>query len=333
MRIPSLFLTRKLSNALDIAFSQTKAFDNKTSVLQYLVKAMYQTNKDIILFQEDIKSVPLAKGVAVDRLLTSTKQLCQDLRIFLETAAKQGDEFRKCASNRIREVKSQRASVNELRQMATFISEKDVPIGKTDTTHFERFSLFAKLELQKALDYLQEANQNYIQVLKYFGEDVKTPAADFFGVICQFISSFELSLALVEKEEEMKLNLVRRALAKEAKMRVRSITRVLRLAEFGDGPTNCEHTLSSENDSGLERGAHNVGAQVELNGQNTRNFSADEGRPSIGYKKVKEIHGKSSIGDLCSLQNENVAPNRCSIVAKVAAAAVMRQNARLTKPS
>ena len=277
----------------------------------------------MLLFQQEIKSVALAKGVAVDRLVTSTKQLCQDLRIVLETAAKQGDEFRKCAPNKLREVKSQRASVKELRQIATFISEKDVPVGKTDTTHFERFGLFAKLELQKALDYLQEANQNYISVLEYFGEDVKTPAADFFGMICQFISSFDISLVLVEKEEEMNLTLARRALAKEAKLRVKSISRVLRRTEFGDGATNCKYTLSSANKCGVERGAHEA----------TRNVTVDEMRSLIDSKKNKKIDVKSSIGDLCSSQNENEAPNRCSIVAKVAAAAVTRQNARAAKPS
>lgn len=168
--------------------SQTKAFDNKTTVLHYLVKVLWQTDKDIIKFREDIKSVVLAKGVVMERLLTAAKQLCEDSRVVTETAAKDGEEYRNSLKDPTQkyskgDVKAQRASVKELRQMVTFLPEKDVPIGKMDTTHFERFALFSKLELQKALGVIKEANQNYIGVLEYFSEDMKTQATDFFGMI------------------------------------------------------------------------------------------------------------------------------------------------------
>ena len=202
-----------------LSLSQTKAFDNKTTVLHYLVKVIRSTNIDILKFQEEIKSVVLAKGVVMERLLTSAKQLCEDSRIVTETATKDGEEYRAHLNNpnstlvdengqntgekyRKREVKAQRASVKELRQMCTFLPEKDVPIGKTDTTHFERFALFSKLELQKALSEIKEANQMYIGVLEYFGEDMKTQATDFFGMIDTFMETFDQVADLVEKEEE-----------------------------------------------------------------------------------------------------------------------------------
>ena len=128
----------------------------------------------------------------MERLLTSAKQLCEDSRVVTETAAKDGEEWRKSLNDPTqkynkRDMKAQRASVKELRQMVTFLPVEDVPIGKMDTTHFERFALFSKLELQKALGVIKEANQNYIGVLEYFGEDMKTQATDFFGMIDQFM--------------------------------------------------------------------------------------------------------------------------------------------------
>ncbi len=203
--------------------------------------------------------------------------------------------------------------MNELRQMATFIDEKDVPIGKTDTTHFERFGLFAKLELQKALACIHEANQNYISVLEYFGEDVKTSAADFFGLICQFIYSFDLASVLVEKDEEMKLRLARQALAKEAKLRVISIARALNQTEFEDGTTNRKQALSSANYSGLKREMHKAGTQEKL----VKNYHVDQKSSLIGSAKLKNIAVMSSIGHSYSAQNENQLPNRGSIVAIV----------------
>ena len=203
------------------------------------MKVIRSTNIDILKFQEEIKSVVLAKGVVMERLLTSAKQLCEDSRIVTETATKDGEEYRAHLNNpnstlvdengqntgekyRKREVKAQRASVKELRQMCTFLPEKDVPIGKTDTTHFERFALFSKLELQKALSEIKEANQMYIAVLEYFGEDMKTQATDFFGMIDTFMETFDQVADLVEKEEEAKLMEARRALAREAKLKVKA---------------------------------------------------------------------------------------------------------------
>ena len=179
--------------------TQTKAFDNKTTVLQYLVRVIRKTNKDILKFQEDIKSVVLAKGVVMERLLTTAKQLCEDSRIVTETAAKDGDEYRKSLVDpptpkyEFGDVKAQRASVKELRQMVTFLEEKDVPVGKVDTTHFERFALFSKLELQRALGVIKEANQKYISILEFFGEDMKTQASDFFCMIDSFMLAFDQS--------------------------------------------------------------------------------------------------------------------------------------------
>ena len=199
------------------------------------MKVIRSTNIDILKFQEEIKSVVLAKGVVMERLLTSAKQLCEDSRIVTETATKDGEEYRAHLNNpnstlvdengqntgekyRMREVKAQR----ELRQMCTFLPEKDVPIGKADTTHFERFALFSKLELQQALSEIKEANQMYIGVLEYFGEDMKTQATDFFGMIDTFMETFDQVADLVEKEEEAKMKEARRALAKAAKLKVKA---------------------------------------------------------------------------------------------------------------
>ncbi len=310
--------------------SQTKAFDNKTSVLQYLVKVIRQTNRDVLKFQEDIKSVFLAKGVAMDRLLTSTKKLCQDSRTVSEIAAKHGDEYRKCAIDptqkvKIRDVKSQRASVKELRQMATFINEEDVPIGKTDTTHFERFGLFAMVELQKALGVIQGANQNYISVLEYYGAEAKTPAADFFGVICQFILEFDLAAVLVEREEEMKLKEARRALAKEAKLRVKSIARVLEQTDVEDGTTDIKSPLSSMNHPMRLRESHKAGAKEELvhcqisNHMLTRNATIDESCSLTGSTMPKNFAAIST-DDSLTTHNDNAGPSSDSIVAIVATA-------------
>jgi len=209
--------------------NETKAFDNRTTVLYYLVKLIRKTNIDVLKFTQDIKDVVLAKGVSMERLLTSAKQLCEGAKVAEETAAKDGDLYRQSLNdpsqhwkftNKFTNVKAQKRSVKEIRQMVTFLTEKDVPVCRVDSTHFERFAAFAKLELQQALEVIKKANKQFIEILEFFGEDINTQVADFFGIIDQFMITFDQTQDQVEKEEEEKLKAARRALAKEAKLKV-----------------------------------------------------------------------------------------------------------------
>jgi hypothetical protein len=162
----------------------------------------------------------------MERLLSSVKQLCEESRIVTETAAEYGEEYRKSLNDphqkdKFSNMKSQRESVKEIRHLVTFLSEKEVPPGKINSTHCERFSVFSKLELQKALGVIKEANQKYIRLLEYFGEDMKSPQA-FFGMIDQFMERFDQAADLIETEEQASQKSARQALAKEAKLRVKS---------------------------------------------------------------------------------------------------------------
>lgn len=195
------------------------------------MRTIFRTNKDILTFAEEIKSVFLSKGVVVERMLNTAKKLCEDSRVVTETAAKDGDEHRKSLKDpsqkwKFQDAKAQRASVKELRQMVTFLKENEVPIGKSDTTHFERFALFSKLELQKALAVIKESNQGYIELLEYFGGDMNTQAGDFFGLLDSFLAEFDRVVDVVEKEEEEKLKETRRRLAKQAKEKVKSAFKI-----------------------------------------------------------------------------------------------------------
>eukprot|EP00985_Skeletonema_marinoi_P013815 scaffold6903_cov119-Skeletonema_marinoi.AAC.7 len=213
-----------------VKLNETKAFDNKTTVLYYLVKLIRETNIDVLKFKEDIKDVVVAKGVVMERLLTSAKQLCEDARVAEETATKDGDLYRQSLknpseqwkfTNKFTNVTAQRRSVNEIRQMVTFSTERDVPVCKVNSTHFERFAAFAKLELQQALEVIKEAHQQFTETLDFFCEDTNTQVGDFFGIIDQFMIAFDKTQEQVERDEEDKLKAARRTLAKEARLKVK----------------------------------------------------------------------------------------------------------------
>ena len=163
----------------------------------------------------------------MERLVTTIKKLCEESRAVADIAAKDGEELRKQLKDPQQKdifMKPQRVSVKEIRQMVTFLSEKDVPIGNMNTTHCERFAMFSKLELQKALGVIKEANQSYIDLLLYFGEDMMSSQA-FFGMIDQFMERFDQVADRIETEEQASWKHSRRALNKEAKLRVKSASK------------------------------------------------------------------------------------------------------------
>lgn len=96
-----------------------------------------------------------------------------------------------------------------------------------NTTHFERFALFAKLELQQALEDIKEAEKKYISTLEFFGEDTKTQASDFFCMIDAFMIAFDKAVVQVEQAQEAKLKEARRALAKEAQFKARKAVKTV----------------------------------------------------------------------------------------------------------
>ena len=274
---------------------QTKAFDNKTTVLHYLVQVVRESNKDILKFQEDIKSVVLAKNVVMDRLVTTVKQLCEESRIVAETAAKYGEEYRKSLNDprqkdKFSNMKSQLESEKEMKQIATFLSQRDVPSGNSNPTHGERFALFSKLELQKALGAIAEANQSYIDLLQYFGEDIKTPQA-FFGIIDQFMDRFDQVADHIEAEEQASMKIARQALAKEVKLRVKSafksavdggkFVRAVRSLNPMDCDVNGHADIMKELDD--------VNASAECTNHDESAQATYTARPSNKAKRTEEI--------------------------------------------
>ncbi|KAL7538804.1 hypothetical protein ACHAXR_008805 [Thalassiosira sp. AJA248-18] len=221
--------------------SETKAFDNKTTVLQYLVRVI----------------LVLAKGITIESLLASTKQLCDDSKIVEETAATDGEGFRKSLSSTSKwefsVVKAQQSSVKKLQNIASFLQKEDVPIGTVNTTHFERFALFAKLELQQALEDIKEAEKEYISTLEFFGEDKKTQASDFFCMIDAFMKAFDKAVVQVEQAQEAKLKEARRALAKEAKFKARKAVKTVNTLNDINKMTNALKEKSKNKPSSKRR--------------------------------------------------------------------------------
>lgn len=187
-------------------------------------------------------------------------------------------------------MKSQRESVKEMKRIVTFLSEKDVPTGDSNYTHCERFALFSKLELQKASGVIKETNQSYIDLLQYFGEDMKSPQA-FFGIIDQFMERFDQVADQIEAEEQASLKIARQALAKEAKLRGKS---AFQSAVDGGNIVHTGHSFNAvdcigDGHADFMKEIDNVDMSAECTNHDESASATYTARPSNKAKRTEEF--------------------------------------------
>jgi hypothetical protein len=78
-----------------LKLGEAKAFDKKTSVLHYLAKLIRQNDESLLLFKEDLKTVPIAEGIVLDGLVGDMKMVNEQLKKVTETAITEADALEK----------------------------------------------------------------------------------------------------------------------------------------------------------------------------------------------------------------------------------------------
>jgi hypothetical protein len=78
-----------------LKLGEAKAFDKKTSVLQYLVKLIRQNDDTLLDFKDDLKTLPQAVGVILDGLVGDMKVLNEQLLKVDATATEEADALEK----------------------------------------------------------------------------------------------------------------------------------------------------------------------------------------------------------------------------------------------
>jgi len=183
---------------------QAKAFDKKTSVLQYLAKLVKQNDESLIQFKDDIESVPAAGGVILEALGSDVKVLADEVSQVHETAKVEADRLE--AEGKLRKM-----SVAELSEQITVVRQ----IGGlshynqidhiTGRTQMERFASRATSIVDNAVDALEDLKKTYAGVLSYFGEDENMSSNDFFGTMKKFSLEFKSAAEAVEKQEKARV--------------------------------------------------------------------------------------------------------------------------------
>jgi len=210
-----------------LKLDEAKAFDKKTSVLQYLVKLVKVNEPDLLNVHEEMPSIGPAENVIIETLISELKELVDQLNNVKETATAEGRRIRN-----EKEPSPNSSPLDKLRQQKTKI--KDVegvnmynqtePVGQTE---MEKFVAYAEKRTKEALARTDEVQEIFKGVLVYFGEDPAMTSKDFFGTLNKFVAAFDATLEIVKRLEAMKLAEEKKAAAKRAKEKAKKAVKVI----------------------------------------------------------------------------------------------------------
>ena len=188
-----------------LKLNEAKAFDKKTSVLEYLVKLVRENDMSLLDFKLDIETVPMAQNIVLDGLLSDVKVLRDELQLVHETVKTEVnrlDEEGKLVEITLADFGEERTMNREIDGTPHF-DKVDQNSGRTP---MERFTLAAQSDVDKSLAELDELKENYSNVLKYFGEDDKMASNDFFGTLQKFVLEFKVAAEKVDAVERQRVS-------------------------------------------------------------------------------------------------------------------------------
>jgi hypothetical protein len=170
-----------------IKLKDSKAFDKKTSVMQFLVRLIAKQEPDTLHFCEDLANIPCASQVSTSTILTEFKQLDSDL------------------------VAAQLVTANENCGLKPFLSNL-FNVGALDDAQLEHVSCpvfirAARTQLEELRVEVLCMQRKYLAVLSYFGENPELNSEDFFRSLNEFGALFKQTT--LEENEVTRLEMLK----------------------------------------------------------------------------------------------------------------------------
>lgn len=165
-----------------VKLATIKAFDKKTSILQYVIMLIHRHDSDALLFPDDLKHLAEASRLGLDSLNSEKAALTGELS---------------SAIRAIRNLKEHRCTDDE-------------PLGAMIESMDTRLTPMCA-ELDKRVSTLSGKFQS---ILRYFCEDAKLSCQEFFVPLNKFVEDFVHARDAIEKQRQAEARKQRIAQAK-----------------------------------------------------------------------------------------------------------------------
>lgn len=180
-----------------LRLAHTKAVNQKTTVLHYLVRLVKKNHPQVLEFHNELRSVPLAARESFDTIDTDFKKLQKEL-------ASLNKELELLEKDAVKEVGVE----GTVQSMQAASSEIDAQMKTLDET-------------------IAKARGEVSSVLDYFGEDPKRNPTEFFTTLASFCTVFQRARNEVDAADEAALR------AERVKMRRSNSVRAASKASSG----------------------------------------------------------------------------------------------------
>jgi hypothetical protein len=154
-----------------------KAFDKKTSVLQYVIVLIYRNDENCLLFPDDLIHVPEAARVSIDSIIGEKN----NLKVGLESCIKHIQIIQDDDDKRQQQGVDALHSLSRVEVMKAFLER-------------------AREQIETLEQKIEDVKKKFSSVLAYFGEEHNMPSQDFFSTLTKFVKEFITERDNVERQ-------------------------------------------------------------------------------------------------------------------------------------
>jgi hypothetical protein len=189
-----------------LKLNQSKAFDNKTTFLHYVVLVVQRNNEELLDFKEDLPTVSKADKIFWDQCVNELEEVETQLENVRKLA------LHEAKSNKIvyqlpNKKKAQEDNDSDDLSIASMSLEEEVALLRS--TKIGMFALSAIKKVSQLRERVDTAKDKFSHVLEYFGEDgerSKMQPHELFEIISTFCRNFDVAREDVIKIEKAKVS-------------------------------------------------------------------------------------------------------------------------------
>jgi Formin Homology 2 Domain len=183
-----------------LKLNQAKAFDKKTTFLQYIVLIVQRNNELLLRFKDDLPTVFKADKVFWDQCVSDLEEVenqLENVRRIALYQARQASKFRRKKKKHHGEGEDESISDMSLSLEEEVEALRATPIGL--------FTLSAIKKVSFLRDRVEGTKVKFTKLLEYFGEDEKHwQPHELFNIIVKFCGDFEKAKEQVIETEKKK---------------------------------------------------------------------------------------------------------------------------------
>lgn len=179
-----------------LRLSATKAFNNKTTVLHFLLSMIERGDRDLLRLREDLTLVPAAARISLSQLRSELANLRKGLTSVERLVREQAKEFGWGSMGAVGGFGSPAAhrpggGAGGAASASSDETSSDAEEAGSDVLALSDFAAEAQRMLRETAEAVDLTAETFSGVLEFFGESDSMDESTFFSTLTEFLNSFD----------------------------------------------------------------------------------------------------------------------------------------------